>query len=288
MTSVSQKEFLNKLLKVVNKLAVIANTQGSRFKKLWDDTLKTLNDKPHLVRKITLDKSKFIKEIEYRIKVLKNVEQAFVDGFYSIRSLLETLYSSYLNSGSKLFEKNYSKADQIILKYYIARAILGNLVQYNTMEHETVPLKYNIIARNYLLIKLSSQSDSEILENMKKLQIKNLTLGKIRKLMIEIESDGIISKTKKGKKFLYELKKELILSKKGQEYYNKTLYPLVEWPTQIWRSFYNIRELNVTIKEDIPHRDFLHKILKKSATQGFSAADFVFKNLVKYYQEFQE
>jgi len=288
MTSVSQKEFLNKLLKVVNKLAVIANTQGSRFKKLWDDTLKTLNDKPHLVRKITLDKSKFIKEIEYRIKVLKNVEQAFVDGFYSIRSLLETLYSSYFNIGSKLFEKNYSKADQIILKYYIARAILGNLVQYNTMEHETVPLKYNIIARNYLLIKLSSQSDSEILENMKKLQIKNLTLGKIRKLMIEIESDGIISKTKKGKKFLYELKKELILSKKGQEYYNKTLYPLVEWPTQIWRSFYNIRELNVTIKEDIPHRDFLHKILKKSATQGFSAADFVFKNLVKYYQEFQE
>ena len=288
MTSVSQKEFLNKLLEVVNKLAVIANTQGSRFKKLWDDTLKTLNDKPHLVRKITLDKSKFIKEIEYRIKVLKNVEQAFVDGFYSIRSLLETLYSSYFNIGSKLFEKNYSKADQIILKYYIARAILGNLVQYNTMEHETVPLKYNIIARNYLLIKLSSQSDSEILENMKKLQIKNLTLGKIRKLMIEIESDGIISKTKKGKKFLYELKKELILSKKGQEYYNKTLYPLVEWPTQIWRSFYNIRELNVTIKEDIPHRDFLHKILKKSATQGFSAADFVFKNLVKYYQEFQE
>ena len=85
MTSVSQKEFLNKLLGVVKKLAVIANTQGSRFGKLWDDNLKTLNDKPHLVRQISLDKSKFIKEIEYRIEVLKNVEQSFVDGFYSIR-----------------------------------------------------------------------------------------------------------------------------------------------------------------------------------------------------------
>ena len=288
MTVVSEEEFLNKLLEVIIKLAIIANSQSYRFKNKWDQYLKPLNDKPQNIRQIKLDKNKFIKDIDYRIKILKNVEQAFVDGFYSIKSLLETLYSSYFNDDSKLFKKNYSINDQLILKYYVAREILGNLVQYNLMEHETVPLKYNIMARNYLLIKLQGQSDSEILETMKKLQIKDITLEKINKIMEEIEKDGIVIKLKKGNNYFYELNMELKLSDKGETYYNKTLYPLIEWPTQIWRSFYNIRELNVSIEENVPHSDFLNKVLSRTATQGFSAAHYVIKNLIKYYEEVKE
>jgi len=103
--------------------------------------------------------------------------------------------------------------------------------------------------------------------------------------MEDIEADGIITKTEKGDKYFYELNKELKLSDKGKEKYNRNLRSLVEWPTQLWRSFYNIRELNVTVDDNIPNRDFLHKVLSRTATQGFSAADYVFKNLIKYYEE---
>ncbi|MFX1337530.1 MAG: hypothetical protein ACFFDK_02870 [Promethearchaeota archaeon] len=283
MTNVTEKEFEVKLLDVVRKLTSIANNQGARFKTKWNEYLKPINDKPHLVRQIKLDKEKFIDDINYRIAILKDMDNAFADGFYTIKSLLDTLYNSYFND-SALFKKDFSKEDQLMLKYYIAREILGNLVQYNQMDHETVPLKYNVIARNYLLIKLKGQMDSEILENLSKLKIE-IDIADLHNLMEEIEVEGIITKTKKGENYFYELKKELKLSDIGKEKYNKNLRPLVEWPTQFWRSFYNIRELNVTVEDNVPNRDFLHKILSRTATQGFSAADYVFKNLIKYYEE---
>ena len=79
----------------------------------------------------------------------------------------------------------------LMLKYIIAREILGNLVQYNRMEHDTVPIKYNIMARNYLLLKLQGQKDTEIVENMKKLNI-DIDLENIQNIMNE--TFGLIKK----------------------------------------------------------------------------------------------
>ncbi|MFX0072634.1 MAG: hypothetical protein ACFFAO_16240 [Candidatus Hermodarchaeota archaeon] len=287
MTHVSEQEFLEKLTNVVHKLASIANTQGSRFSNKWHEYLAPLDNSPHKIREIKFDKTKFKQEIEYRIDIIKKVEACFVDGYYAIKTLLETLYNLYFND-SKLFIKDFSKEDQNILKYFVAREILGNLVQFNQMNHESVPLKYNIIARNYLLIKLKGQMDYEILENMKKLQMKYLTLEKINETMEEIELDGIILITKKDRNFFYELNNELKLSQNGKDKYNKSLRALIEWPTQFWRSFYNIRELNVELDNKTPHFDFLNKILSRTATQGFSAADYVFKNLIKYYEQIKK
>ncbi|MHA2180777.1 MAG: hypothetical protein ACXAAH_05075, partial [Promethearchaeota archaeon] len=161
MTEVSEEEFLKKLQDVVHKLSNIVKTQSYRFKSKWDEYLKPLNDKPHTIRQILLDKKKFISDIDYRINVLKNVQNAIVDGFHSIKSLLETLYRIYFDS--ELFKNDFSEEDQLILKYLTAKQILGNLIQYNKMDHESVPMKYNIMARNYTLIKLKGQTDVEIL-----------------------------------------------------------------------------------------------------------------------------
>jgi len=286
MTEVSEDEFLNKLLEVVYKLSNIVKTQSPRFKKKWDDYLKPLNQKPHIVRQILLDKKKFLDDIDYRINVLKNVEQATVDGFHSVKTLLQTIYGSYVNS--ELFKKDFSEEDQLILKYFIAKEILGNLIQYNKLDHESVPLKYNIIARNYTLIKLKGQLNIEILDSLKKLNIKEVKLTDVNKVMKEIESDGIISIKKKGKNYQYELKKELALSKEGKKYYSQVLQPLVDFPTLFFRSFFNIRELNVTLDQNVKFRDFLQKILLKSATQGFFPTNYVFKNLIKYYEKTKE
>lgn len=286
MTEVSQEEFLHKLLEVVSKLSYIAKTQSYRFKNKWEDYLKPLNDKPHIVRNIPLDKEKFLTDIEYKMKVLKNVENAIVDGFYSIKSLLQTLYDIYFDS--ELFLKDFSEDDQLVLKYLAAKHILGNLIQYNKMDHESVPMKYNIMARNYTLIKLKGLTDTEILDNLKKLNITDIDIVGLNIIMKEVKAEGIITIKKNKNSNFYELKKELELSQEGKKKYNQVLQPLIDYPTGFWRSFYNIRELNVTPDETCVHREFLTKVLSKSATQGYSPTHYVFKNLVKYYEKIKE
>ena len=110
-------------------------------------------------------------------------------------------------------------------------------------------------------------------------------MSDVESYMKEIESDGIINTKKKGKNYHYSLKKELVLSKEGKLHYSQVLQPLVDFPTLFFRSFFNIRELNVTLDQYVKHRDFLQKILLKTATQGFSPTNYVFKNLIKYYDK---
>jgi len=138
------------------------------------------------------------------------------------------------------------------------------------------------------LIKSSGMTNSDILRNLKKLNISDIKLTEVNNLMKEIESDGIITIKKKGKSFRYQLKKELELSEEGKKHYSQVLQPLVDWPTGFYRSFFNIRELNVTLEQNVPYYEFLQKIPLRTATQGFSATNYVFKNLVKYYEKITE
>jgi len=286
LTEINKDVFLEKLYNVIKKLSGIAKTQTFRFKQKWDEYLSDVEIKPQLVRQIQIEKEKFLNNLDYRIKTLKVVSNAVVDGYYSIKTLLEALYNDYFNS--KTFKTKYSKEDQIKIKYLVAKEILGNLIQYNKIDHETVPLKYNIIARNYTLIKLKGQNDTSILKNMNKIFNDELDIKKIQSTMKEIEKDGIISiETKNGKNH-YILEKELELSEDGSKKYSEGLHLLINWPTNFWRSFYNIRELNITASPSIKYHDFLNKILARSATQGFSPTDFVFKNLIKYFEKIRE
>lgn len=286
MTNVSGEEFLNKLYTVVYKLYTIAKTQSDRFEKEWGENFSSLKEKPHLVRSIKVEKNKFLSNIDYRIEALNIIKISFEDGFHSIKSLLTALYNSYFED-SEIFIKNFNKEDRIILKYFVAKEILGNLIQYNQLDHETVPLKYNILARNYLLIKFKDQKTTEIIDNLKKINIQ-LKSNQLKTYMHEIASDGFITKVKKGKYLSYSLKKELELSEEGKKTYNQTIRSLVDWPTLFYRSYYNIRELNVTINEDSKHHEFLNKVLQKAATQGYVACHYVFKNLVEYYENLKE
>ncbi len=286
MTNVNEEVFLNKLYDVVYKLSTIAKTQSYRFKKEWDENLEPVKEKPHLVRQIPVEKERFLTDIDYRIKILNTVKLSFEDGVHSIKSLLKALYSSYFND-SDIFTSSFTEQDQITLKYLVAKEILGNLIQYNQLDHKTVPLKYNILARTYLLIKLKGQRDTEILENLKKINIK-LKLSKLKKIMEEIISDGFINKTKKGRYLYYHLQQELDLSEEGKKTFNQTIRPLVDWPTLFYRSYFNVRELNVTVDGDVKYPDYLNNVLLKAATQGYLACHYIFNNLVRYYEKLKE
>ncbi|MBN1214890.1 MAG: hypothetical protein JXA99_05540 [Candidatus Lokiarchaeota archaeon] len=286
MTELSKKDFLNKLLEIVKKLSSLSKSQTFRFQQKWNDFLGGVNIKPHLVRIIPVDTEKFLGDIDNRINTLKIVSQAVIDGFYSIKVLTETLYNLYFNSSD--FKQQYSEEDQLKIKYLVAKEVLGNLIQYNKLDHQTIPLKYNVIARNYVLLKLKGQNDKSILDNMNKIFDNELTLENIHNVMKEIEIDGIISIEEQDGGLYYRLKTEIKLSEEGEKIYNKDLYQMILWPTNFWRSFYNIRELNITPGMDMEYRDFLQKVLSRSATQGFGPTEFVFKNLVKYYEKIKE
>ena len=286
MTNVSGEEFLNKLFSVAYKLYTIASTQSYRFKKEWDENLSFLKEEPHLVRYIKVEKQKFLINIDYRIEALNTIKHSFEDGVQSIKSLLTALYNSYFED-SEIFLSNFNEEDRIILKYFVAKEILGNLIQYNQIDHETVPLKYNILARNYLLIKFKDQKTTEILDNLKKINIQ-LKAHQLRTYMHEIALDGFINKRRIGKYLSYSLKKELELSEEGKKTYNQNIRNLVDWPTLFYRSYYNIRELNVTVEDNSKHVEFINKVLQKAATQGFTACHYVFTNLVEYYEKLKE
>ncbi len=286
MSEITEKDFLNRLYEVVYKLSGIAKTQSFRFQKIWDNYFSSLDIKPHKIRNIPLEKEKFLQDIDYRIKTLNTVVDSLVDGFYTIQSILKALYQQYFPK-SELFKKDFSEKDQLILTYSVAREILGNLIQYNQMDHETVPLKYNVIARDYIMIKLKGIKLAEIINNLKKLNIIPNRETLIR-TMEEIKEDGLINIEKQDDDFFYTLQKELTLSKEGAKQYNQTLRSLVDFPTQFWRSYYNIRELNFTPSNSVKYNDFLITVLGKSATQGFSSTHYVFKNLIKYFEKVKE
>ena len=282
----SESEFINKLYEVIYKLSGIANTQSARFKREWDANLGPLREEPHLVRPVKIEKEKFLEDIDYRIKVINTVKLSFEDGFHSIKSLLKTLYHSYFND-KDLFIRIYPEKDQLILKYIVAKKVLGDLVQYNQLDHETIPLKYNILARSFSIMSLRDLRDTEIQHNLKKINIE-IELPKLKEIMDEIVEDGIINKERRGRYYFYKIEEGLPLSTKAEEEYKRTIRPLIEWPTQFWRSYYNIREINLTLDEQCPHYEFLNKVLMKAATQGYVACHYVFKNLETYFEKVRD
>ncbi|GAG59309.1 unnamed protein product, partial [marine sediment metagenome] len=110
MTNVNEEVFLNKLYEVIYKLSTIAKTQSYRFKKEWDENLKSLKEKPHLIRQIPREKERFLTDIDYRIKTLNTVKLTFDDGVNSIKSLLNALYRSYFDD-SDIFTSSFTEQD---------------------------------------------------------------------------------------------------------------------------------------------------------------------------------
>jgi len=286
MTNVSEESFLLRLYDVASKLSRIAKIVWPNFKKEWDENFAFLNQTPNVIRQISVGKEKFLNEIDYRIEILDNIRLSFEEGFNLIKFLLNVLYNHYFKN-LREFKQKYSERDQLILKYVVAKEILGNLIEYNKLDHKIIPLKYNILASNYTMIKLKGLKDVEILEKMKKIKIE-LDLNNLDKLMDEIVEDGFLNKTRYESYSYYTLKSELILSEEGGEVYNHSIEPLVKWPISFWEYYYNIRELNVIVGNEIEHGEILNNILVRAAIQGYVACHYVFENLVKYYQDIKK
>ncbi|MFX1489125.1 MAG: hypothetical protein ACFFBI_08260 [Promethearchaeota archaeon] len=287
MTHVSRESFLLKLYEVVCKLSRNAKILSSNLKKEWDKNFAYLNQTPKVIRQIPIVKEKFLNDIDYRIEILDIVLLSFEDGLNTIRFLLDVLYNHYFKDSPQLKE-DFDENEQLILKYLVAKEIFGSIPKYNQFDHDIVPLKYKILACIYKKIKLlKGQKDAEILEKLKRIKIE-LEIDELNKIMDEIVEDGFLNKTRRENYFYYDLKSELLLSNDGSSVYKRTIKQLVKWPTGLWEYYYDIRELNVTVDNEIEYSDRLNNILVRAAIQGYSACHYVFENLVSYYQDIKK
>jgi hypothetical protein len=83
---------------------------------------------------------------------------------------------------------------------------------------------------------------------------------------------------------VYSNMRDFQLSSEGEESFAEKVNPILEWGIQMWQSFYNMRELDVKIPEEYQWADHLASITSRAATQGFTTAYFVIKNVANYFE----
>ncbi|MHA1822210.1 MAG: hypothetical protein ACTSU2_06985 [Promethearchaeota archaeon] len=287
--------FLETLWNIIKKEQRFIDLQVPRFKKLWNMHLVKIEPKPHIIRPLNVgDKELFISSNENKVKVLENLEACIIDGFYSVHSIFTTLFQKYFNN-SALFLQTFNGDDREIVKYMAAEKLTGSLLQYLKEKKDVVPLKLIIVSLNKTLMKLKGMDDVKIQNKLKKAGF-DVNLETIQKIMQELADEGYVSikginnsgasnDNQGQQKYLYQWVKDFKLSKEGEKAYKDFINPLLEWAIQLWRTMYNIREMDVNVPETYPNRNTLLNIVKKAATQGFRATYFVVKNIKEYYKK---
>jgi hypothetical protein len=279
-------DFLKILYDVASKLANLMKTQSPRFVHLWEEYISKINPNPHIPRLIPFDKEKFLNDDEYKATTLRITEGAIVDLFYAIKSIADAIFTQYFRD-SELFLSDFSEEDRKILPYLCAVELHGKLLEFLMLEHKNIPLKYIILGKNHQMLNIKGITLAEALNSLKKSEIE-IEISDLKRVLDELEQEGIIQGSGEGDEREYTMKIALELTPEGNAKYKEFIYPLLNWSVLNWRSFYNIRELNVTPPDDYKWLSYLTKVLPRAATQGFRAAHYVIKNLAKYYEMVSE
>jgi hypothetical protein len=291
--SLEKDLFIEILWEVIEKERNLIKTQWPRFLKIWNEYLVRLEPNPHKIRNYEVDKDAFFKSDIYKQEILTSLETSLVDGYYTIKSVVDTLFSKYFVD-SEDFLNDIAEEDRVPFKFLTADVLIGSLLQFLSTEKEAVPIKYLIVAQNKSILRLKGRSDEQILD---KLGSNGFTssLEEVRQIMNELEKDGYIIKRDlspsekikwKTGSFMYSWNKEndFKLSPEGEKFYKSKIFPVLEWCVGLWRSMYNIREMDVEILDSYKWKSFLEKTVSKAATQGFMTTYWVIKNIKKYYE----
>lgn len=234
-------------------------------------------------------------EHPYKIEVLKALEVSLIDGYYAIKDVVTTLYRQYFND-SKQFKEDFVEADRIPVVFKTADVLIGSLLQFLTTERDLIPLVYLVAAKNRSILRLKERSDAKILNNLRSNGFEK-KLSDIHNVMDQLESLGFVSKRRltdeekgnsdaNGGQYAYTWNKgnDFSLTEAGEKQFRKKILPIVEWCIGLWRTMYNIRELDVIIPQSYKWRNYLEQTVRKAATQGFMTTYWVIKNIRKYYE----
>ncbi|MBD3352599.1 MAG: hypothetical protein GF364_14015 [Candidatus Lokiarchaeota archaeon] len=285
--------FLNTLWEVLEKEASLIKTQMPRFNKLWTAYFKEFKLNPHQIRKFLPDNKKFFGSNKYKVAILKRLEASLIDAYYTIKDVVLTIFKGYFPNSNK-FLSDIDEEDRIPIMFKSAEVLIGSLLQFLSTEKDIISIKYLVIAKNKSMLRLKGRTDQKLLEKLRSSGFES-DINTINKIMTEISDLNYVEKRKiteeeqaKGLEgnFFYKWNKEkdFTLSNSADKIYHSRILPVIEWCIGIWRSMYNIRELDVEILDSYKWKAYLEKTVKKAATQGFMTCYWVIKNIRKYYE----
>jgi hypothetical protein len=274
--------FLRTLLEVVKEKSSNIRAQIPRFHKLWMQFWGETQIELKTIRSVDVDDKQFISDLKYRIEVVRNLQHAMNDGFFVVKSIVESIFNKYIDSD--LISEDFFNADLVAAKLMISDILVGSLLQFIVLDKSSIPIPYIIIAKNKALMKIKALSVIRIVDDLKKngFEVSSEYVTSILNDMIEL---GYISSEKviDSDEIVYKFVKDFSLSEAGQRTFDQKIKPLLEWTIAIWRSLFNIRSLDTPIPNDYPHRKFLEETVKRAATQGFLSAHNVMENIANYY-----
>ena len=275
--------FLRTLLEIVKNKSSVIKVQIPRLQKLWLQFWGKTQVELKTIRPVVVDNERFISDLKYRIEVVRNLQHAMNDGFFVVKSIIEPIFNTYIDSD--LISEDFTNNDLVSAKLMISDLIVGSLLQFIVLDKSSIPIPYIIIAKNKALMKVKALSIDRIVDDLKKngFKVSNEYVSSVLNDMIElgyVYSEKIID----SGEIVYKFVKDFSLSEAGQRKFDMKIKPLLEWTIALWRSLFNIRSLDTPIPNDYPHRGFLEETVKRAATQGFLSAHNVMENIVNYYE----
>jgi len=275
--------FLRTLLEVVKEKSSNIKAQIPRLHKLWMKFWGNNQIELKTIRPVVVDDERFLSDLKYRIEVVRNLQHAMNDGFFVVKSIIDSIFNNYIDSD--LISEDFTNDDLVAAKLIISDILVGSLLQFIVIDKSTIPIPYIIIAKNKAMMKIKALSINRIVDDLKKngFEVSNEYVSSVLNNMIEfgyVSSENIID----SGEIVYKFVKDFTLTEAGQRKFDKKIKPLLEWTIALWRSLFNIRSLDTPIPHDYPHRAFLEETVKRAATQGFLSAHNVMENIVNYYE----
>jgi len=91
--------FLRTLLQVVKEKSSNIKAQIPRLHKLWAQFWgDNIQIELKTIRPVVVDEKRFISDLKYRITVVRNLEYAMNDGFFVVKSIVESIFNNYIDS----------------------------------------------------------------------------------------------------------------------------------------------------------------------------------------------
>ncbi|GAB4328160.1 MAG: hypothetical protein Kow0069_35310 [Promethearchaeota archaeon] len=268
------------LTDVVARTSTFLKVHSPRLSTSWNEFWRSFEPAVPSVRLVPVDAARFRYDLAYRRDRLAELDAAMVDGFQAVRAVARALFFKILPSPR--FSSHFSGENAPVVAYK-AGGSLATLQEFVQLDPGSVPATHVLVAKFGALLRLKGATDAQMAEGLTR---SGLSCGPadVRAAMTPLVEAGLVevARAPDGSESYSKLDK-LQLPPEERRKFDRDLRPPIEWAVQLWRSLYNLRELNTPIDPGRGWATFLERTTSRAATQGFQAARFVVHNLVKYH-----
>jgi len=274
-------KFLPILTEVVGRSASFLRTQVPRLGALWNDFWQFFEPVAPQIRPVAFDADQFMTDLDYRIETLDALEGAVVDGYHAERALFVAIFQKMLPNPD--LGKYFSVEARPLVGYKIAETLVGSLGQFIALNPALIPINFVVVAKHKSMLRLKGMSTSQLVGSLMKSNVA-CSAADVEGVMAGLASLGQVTVSTRDGEAFYSGLQPFDLPAADDAFYRQNVHPVLEWAVQLWRSFYNLRDLDTPIAPERKWASFLAKTVSRAATQGFQSAHFVVKNVSNYWK----